>query len=159
MNRGVRFLATAAGSFVIYLLLADSLQPEELAAGGAVAIIAALLMVRYSPLSGKIFHPARIIKALVYFPYFLWKMVVANLQIASIVLRPALPIHPTIVRESSTLKTPEGLLLLTSSITLTPGTLSVDEKDGYVYVHQVSKADPDTKILKPFEKWLKGVTE
>lgn len=157
MNKGVRFVATAAGSFVIYLLLAGSLRPEELIAGAIVAVIAALIMSGYNPLNGKIFNPVRMAKALLYFPYFLWKMVVANLQIASIVLKPRLPISPAIIRERSSLKSPEGILILTSSITLTPGTLTVDEEDGDIFVHRVSESEE--KVLEPFERKLQGVTE
>jgi len=157
MNKGVRFISTAAGAFVIYLLLANSLEPAELIIGGIISISAALLMIRYTPLNGKIGNPVRLLKALAYLPFFTWKMILANLHIASIVLRPGLPVSPSIVREQSDLKTPEGLLLLTSSITLTPGTLSVDEEDGSVYIHVVSETDK--KILGPFEKRLKGVTE
>ena len=91
MNKVTGFIATAFAGFIIYLLLALPLSTAELIMGGAVALLSAGLMIRLAPLQLKMFNPLRIIRGLVYFPYFFYKMVQANLQIASVVLRPSLP--------------------------------------------------------------------
>lgn len=164
MNKLLRFTATAVISFVIYLLLTASLGWEEILFGIGVALVAALLVARYLPIHIGALNPVRIVKAIVYLPYFLWKMVEANLKLALIVIRPSLPIRPSVVEGTTDLKSAEGKLFLTSSITLTPGTLTVDVDDERVFVHCVTADERETndakgQILVPFEKRLRGVTE
>lgn len=164
MNKFLRFAATAVISFVIYLLLTASVGLPEILFGIGVALIAALLVGRYLPIRIGALNPLRIVKAIVYLPIFFWKMVEANVKLALVVLSPSLPIAPSIVKGRTTLASGEGKLFLTSSITLTPGTLSVDVDGDEVYVHCVTARDGEREhteetILVPFEKRLKGVTE
>lgn len=164
MRAVARFAATAVVSFLLYLLLTGSVAGAELIAGAVIALVAAALMSALPPLGSGILNPARIARAVAYLPYFLWKVVEANLSLAWIVIRPSLPIAPSVVRAKTSLASAPGKLLLTSSVTLTPGTLSVDVDGDDIYIHCVTAddrllADPSTAILAPFEKRLKGVTE
>lgn len=160
----IRFLATSAVALGIYLLITMSVEAEELFIGIGVALLTGLIVVRFIPVKLQTFNPLRIARAIVYAPVFIWKMIVANLQIASIVLRPKLRIKPSILRARSDLSTPEGKLILTSSITLTPGTLSVDVKNNRIYVHVVNAdftedSEAKKRILMPFEKHIRGITK
>jgi len=164
MNKLLRFAATALVSFVIYLLLTASVALPEILFGIGVALIAALLVGKFLPIRIGALNPVRIAKAVVYLPVFFWKMVEANLKLALIVLRPSLPIAPSVVKGRTLLGSGEGKLFLTSSITLTPGTLTVDVEGDDVYVHCVTatageRERTEETILVPFEKRLKGVTE
>jgi multicomponent Na+:H+ antiporter subunit E len=164
MNRALRFAATAAAGFVAWLLLAGTLDPAELDLGAAAGLLAAGLLGRSTPVGRGLFNPLRLLRALAYAPVFAWKMIVANLEIAAIVVRPRLRVRPALVRARSDLATPEGMLMLSSSITLTPGTLSVDAVDGELYVHWVAAAateDAEVKrqVLQPFEGHVKGIVE
>ena len=162
MSGFVRFIATAAACFVIYLLISLPLSPGELPAGIGIAVLISILMSRYLPINGKLFNPLRILRAVIYLPVFIWKMVAANLQIAAVVIRPRLAVSPSIVKGKTGLATKGGKLILTSSITLTPGTLTVDVNEDDVFVHVVKKEkaeDPEKDILKPFEKHIGGITE
>lgn len=164
MNRFLRFAATALISFVIYLLLTASVGLWEIVFGVGVASIAALLVAKFMPIHAGALNPVRIAKALVYLPYFLWKMVVANVKLALVVVNPSLPIHPSIVKARTDLRSGEGKLFLTSSITLTPGTLTVDVDEQDIYVHCVTAGEdevehPKETIFAPFEKKIRGVTE
>ena len=162
MSGIVRFIATAVACFVIYLLLSLPLSPGELPAGIGIAVLISILMSRYLPINGKLFNPVRIIRFLIYLPVFIRKMIAANLQIAAIVIRPKLAVSPAIVKGKTGLATKEGKLFLTSSITLTPGTLTVDVNEDDVFIHVVKKGkaeDPEKDILGPFEKHIGGITE
>ncbi len=164
MNKLLRFAATAVISFVIYLLLTASVGLPEILFGIGVALIAAGLVGKYLPIRIGALNPVRIVKAIIYLPVFLWKMIEANIKLALVVLNPALPIAPSIVKGKTKLASGEGKLMLTSSITLTPGTLSVDVQGDEVFVHCVTAKEaererPEETILVPFEKRLKGVTE
>lgn len=101
-----------------------------------------------------------------YIPLFLWECFKANLDVAYRVMHPKLPIKPGIVKVKTTLKTDTALTFLANSITLTPGTLTVDiDKDNSVlYVHWINVKTEDvgsaTKIIvERFEKILTKIFE
>ncbi|MBU0694279.1 MAG: Na+/H+ antiporter subunit E, partial [Candidatus Omnitrophica bacterium] len=82
-----------------------------------------------------------------YLPVFLWEMIKANIDVAYRVLHPDLPINPGIVRVKTSLKSDTALTFLANSITLTPGTMSVDiDKDnGVLYIHWINVRTKDTQ--------------
>jgi multicomponent Na+:H+ antiporter subunit E len=68
------------------------------------------------------------------------EIVKANIHVALIVLNPKLPISPGIVRYKTPLKNTMSMVLLGNSITLTPGTLTLDiEHDNVMVVHALTK--------------------
>ncbi len=99
-----------------------------------------------------------------YLPIFLWECFKANLDVAYRVLHPRLPIYPGIVKVKVKLKTDTALTFLANSITLTPGTMSVDiDKDnGILYVHWIDVKTKDVEsatriIVDRFEEVLKKI--
>jgi multicomponent Na+:H+ antiporter subunit E len=83
-----------------------------------------------------------------YLMYLVYSIVVANLDVAYRVLHPKMPIDPKIIRFKSKLRTDVGKTSLANSITLTPGTITIDVKDENFYVHALSS--------KAAEDFLKG---
>ncbi len=164
MGKGLRFIATVFVAFIIYILLAIPLNWQEVVLGLLVALTSSFLMIRFLPFDLRVINPVRIAKALVYLRYFLWKMIQANLNIASIVIKRKLKIKASFVNRKTTMSTPEGKLFLTSSITLAPGKLSVDIKRDNVFIHCITsehRGEKETRkrILKPFEKYIREITE
>jgi len=111
-------------------------------------------------------HMERYLWFMHYVPIFLWEMFKANIDVAYRVSHPRLPIHPGIVKVKTSLKSATGLTFLANSITLTPGTLSVDidEKGGYIYVHWIDVRHKDVEkatedIVNRFERILKRIFE
>jgi len=112
-------------------------------------------------------HPLRYWYFLVnYLPIFIWECFKANIDVALRVLHPQLPINPGIVKVKTTLKTDTGLTFLANSITLTPGTLTVDiDKDkGFLYVHWINVKAKDIEgatkaVVERFEKILRKIFE
>ena len=103
---------------------------------------------------------------LYYIPLFTWECIKANIEVAYLVIHPGLPINPGIVKVKTTLKSDTGLTFLANSITLTPGTMSVDidEENGYLYIHWINVKDKDIEkateiIVKTFEDVLKRIFE
>ena len=112
----------------------------------------------------RLVNPIRIFWFIIYIPCLLWEIIKANFDVAYRVLHPALPIRPGIVKVKTTLKTDMGQTFLANSITLTPGTLTVDIIDDYLYVHwiNVKTDDPEkqTKIIVDrFEKIIRRIFE
>ena len=111
-------------------------------------------------------HPGRYLWFLYYIPIFVWECFKANIDVAYRVIHPDLPIHPGIVKVRTNLTSDTALTFLANSITLTPGTLTVDvdKENGYLYIHWIEVKDKDinkaTKlIVEKFEKILKRIFE
>lgn len=153
----VRLFATL---FLFWLLLSGSLAIESLAIGGLIAaLVAFALGANLSYLSGYRFTAASLVATVLYVGYFLLELVKANLAMATLVLKPSLPVRPAIVRVRTGLKNPIARLLLANSITLTPGTLSVEMKGEWLYIHWVvaeaTEVDAATRaIAAGFERYL-----
>jgi multicomponent Na+:H+ antiporter subunit E len=70
--------------------------------------------------------------------YWLWllkEIAKANVTVAKIVLSPRLPISPTVISVDASELPPVTQALLANSITLTPGTVSIDVDRGVIEVH------------------------
>ncbi|MGC1120797.1 MAG: Na+/H+ antiporter subunit E [Candidatus Methanofastidiosia archaeon] len=80
-------------------------------------------------------HPRRVFFFMVYIPALLWEIIKSNLDVAYRVLHPRMPINPGIVRVPVSLQSDYGKTLLANSITLTPGTLTLDVLGSNFYVH------------------------
>lgn len=146
--------------FVFWLWLNGSLEHDVISAGLGVALILTLLFRRQATiLSDFRLSPRALWATLGYVVFFLKELVKSNLNLAAIVLSPALPLKPGIVKVRTRLKSPMGRLMLANSITLTPGTLSVDLRDEWLYVHWVRMTADDVEtatqeIVAGFEAYL-----
>jgi multicomponent Na+:H+ antiporter subunit E len=111
-----------------------------------------------------IINPVRLFWFIVYLIYLLFHVVIANLDVAYRVLHPEMPIKPGIVKFKTSLKSDLAKTVLANSITLTPGTLTIDIIDDYYYVHWIYVRSIDEGIAKHgiihgFEKLLRRVFE
>ncbi len=151
------------GLWGVWLLLTAPWNSEEAAAGAAVAaLVAALPFSAASPLGDLRLGPRALATLVAYFFVFAKALVLSNLDVAFRVLHPRLPIAPGIVKVKTRLKTPLGRLLLANSITLTPGTITVEMRGEDIYVHWIKVADSDPEgataaIVGGFEKYLEVI--
>lgn len=146
-----------------WLLLNGSLAGDVVLAGVAAAAIVALAFTgNLSFLSEFRATPAAFGAALLYVPYFAKELVKANLSVARIVLTPRLPLNPGIVKVRTKLKSRMGRALLANSITLTPGTLTVEMDGEWLYIHWVTVDSPKlddatAAIVSGFERYLEAM--
>ena len=169
MRRIVLFLVALATWYLLswpYDFSAGVMDRQMLFAGLAFAILASLLFARVftrSPL--KMVSPVRWFWALVYLPVFFYYMLIANLDVVYRVIHPLMPIRPGIVKVRTSLRTESGRTALANSITLTPGTLTVDiTDDGVLYVHCINVRHTDVEaatadIVAKFEPLLARIFE
>lgn len=153
-------------SFLIWYLLAwpydirgRSMDWQMLAAGLVFALAACLLFVEvFTRFPHKFFAPVRYFWALVYLPLLFYYMLAANLDVVYRVVHPRLPIRPGIIKVKTSLTSESGRTALANSITLTPGTLTVDITDeGVLYIHWINVRDDEAaaaRIVGRFEKIL-----
>jgi multicomponent Na+:H+ antiporter subunit E len=77
--------------------------------------------------------------ALLYWPWLGWEIVKANLDVARRILDPRLPISPTVIRLKASQKSDLGRVIYANSITLTPGTVSIDIDGERIEVHALTR--------------------
>lgn len=70
-----------------------------------------------------------------YIPWLIWQIIVASLQVAYVVLHPKMPIDPALIKFETKLPTMGSKVILGNSITLTPGTITLQIKDDDFLVH------------------------
>ncbi len=155
-------------AFIVWLLLNWIPDWQHIITGLFIAVFVAYM-------TGDLFirkphvlsHPERYFYFIfLYIPIFMWECFKANIDVAYRVLHPSLPIKPGIVKVKTTLKSDTGLTFLANSITLTPGTLSVDidVERGILYVHWINVKTKDIeaatqKIVSRFEGILHKIFE
>jgi multicomponent Na+:H+ antiporter subunit E len=86
-----------------------------------------------------------------YVPWLIYQIVVANLHVAYLILNPKV-IDPRIVRFKTRLKSQFSMVTLGNSITLTPGTITMDITDGEFVVHALSKKVADDILSGEMER-------
>jgi len=160
MARSWHLIMMWATLMLFWVLLNGSLAPEVLLVGAAAAIIiGALFRSGLAVTSEFRFTPAALLTAPAYVAFFLKELIRSNLRLAAIVLSPSLPLHPGIVKVRTKLQSRMGRLLLANSITLTPGTLTVEMDGEWLYVHWVTVEHEDIEsatasIVAGFERYL-----
>lgn len=84
-------------------------------------------------------------RGLIYWPWLLWQIVLSALRVTRLILDPRLPISPTLVRVDALQKTTVGLVTYANSITLTPGTISVEAsaRGNCLWVHALERSSAD----------------
>lgn len=103
---------------------------------GVISIITVIgLCYRMRILDDETVPYARTPTVLTYFVWLFKEIVKANVEVLSAVMSPELEVSPTIVKVPSTQKTGMGKTMFANSITLTPGTVSVELEDGEILVH------------------------
>ncbi len=164
MARLIPILIAIGPLWLLWIAFTGSTDPQELGVGLVAAILVAIVAggEPFSTATFRIFHPKRFLYALAYVPYLAWAIVRSNLDVARRVLSPSLPINPGIVRVRTRLTSPVGRTVLANSITLTPGTLTVDICDDELCIHwvdvQSENIDEATReIVSGFEKYLEVI--
>ena len=145
---------------LFWVMLMGSLTSDGLLVGVLVSLgIAVLFRDGLSFFTEFRATPEAFVAGLKYYGYFLKELVKSNLKLTAIVLSPDLPIRPGIVKVRTRLKSRMGRLMLANSITLTPGTLTVEVDGEWFYVHWVTVESDDidaatAEIVAGFERYL-----
>ena len=161
----MRYITVFILSLLFWMLITFRFTLPNLIVGSVAAIICSAIFARYYFHNVyKFLQPVRYFWFIIYLFVFLWACIKANLDVAYRVLHPAMPIRPGIVRVKTTLKSEFARTLLANSITMTPGTITVDIIDDDMYIHwiYIRSEDPEvyTKIITgTFEKFIKKIVE
>ena len=126
----------ALALFAFWLLLSASYEAAHVISG---AVIAGVVM--WLNPAGK--APARRVSwlaALSYLPWLLGRILKSGFHVSRLILTPSLPIEPRLIRQKTGLMSDGELVTLGNSITLTPGTITVEVAPGELLVHAIDEA-------------------
>lgn len=136
----LQFIAMFGVSYLFYLTLAwfgSALDFVTGAIGAAIVGVALSRVTLTQPLPPR--RTARqLLRFAVYVPYLLWEVTKANISIARVILSPRMPIEPSVVRFRAAVWGGLPVTTLANSITLTPGTLTIDVGNREFVVHTLT---------------------
>ncbi len=149
---------------LLWVLLTGSIAVDELIAGVIVAAVVSLISAPYITIfDGIRYSPMALISVFTYLGYFFIALIRANFDMARRVLSPSLPISPELLEVETHLESKLGQMLLANSITLTPGTLSVELRHNRILVHWIAAPEEGVSleqatkdIATGFEKHISG---
>ena len=159
-NKLSRFITSWFFLMLVWIAFTSTYATQELLTGAFVSGIIALFSVPFFTCCDlSLFHPIKIVYMIWFIIVFIKALILSNLDVARRVISPALPINPGIVEFKTQLKTNFGKMVLANSITLTPGTLTIDVIDDVFYIHwiDVQTTNPEdafTHLAESFEKIL-----
>ena len=126
---------------LLWLLLSGHFSDPLLLALGAASVLLVVFIALRKEVSDPEGHPIHmILRLLVYWPWLLKEIVVANVDVAKAILRSPMAIDPTVFTVRGTQKSELARVIYANSITLTPGTVTVDLEDDLLTVHALTKA-------------------
>ena len=74
----------------------------------------------------------------IYIPWLIWQIIAASLQVAYVVISPRMPLDPCLIKFKTKLKKYTARAILGNSITLTPGTITIDISGDEFIVHALT---------------------
>lgn len=148
-----RFAATFLLVLIVWIVLTHSLEPFDIAVGVALSLaisfISRHLLSRDTPRI--VLHPVRWAWIIVYIAVMIYVEAKAHLDVMARVFTGK--IRPAMVKVPVEFKSQLGKTLLGNSITLTPGTLTVDARDDRKFFVHVLAYRRDMDIGKIFRKF------
>lgn len=128
---------------VFWVLLSGMFTPFLLAAGLGAALATALFARRMEIADREGLPLHLTLAAVTYWPWLVKEILKSGWQVARIVLDPRLPVSPTLVRFKPSQQSTLGLVTHANSITLTPGTVTVEADHDEFLVHALTREGGD----------------
>jgi multicomponent Na+:H+ antiporter subunit E len=152
------FLITTIVMFAFWILLSGEFTFILITSGVVASLITAYLS--HDIFVGKAdlkTETGRVFKFIVYIPWLLWEIILANVEIAYLVLSPKPLVDPQLVRFKNDLKTDLGVVTLAHSITLTPGTVTVEANKEEFVIHAIWQKSADGIISGEMQRKVKKI--
>ena len=122
----------------VWLLLSGHYDATLMTYGALSCALVVALVAHLGILDGEALPVHLGIRPFLYVPWLMKEIILSNLSVARVILDPKLPIHPRILRVEASQKTDVGQVIYANSITLTPGTVTLDIRNGRLLVHALT---------------------
>ncbi len=157
----MRVVRAAVPLMLFWLAITGSLKLVDVALGVVFSLILGVWAARY--LWGEDAPVLTLRQAGRFVPYFgrlLWDIVVASVQVAEVVLDPRMPMAPIVIAHRTSFSRDVSRVAFANSITLTPGTLTVDVEGNTFYIHciderfadDIASGNLERRIMRVFER-------
>jgi len=142
--------------FLVWIAFTNSLDVQQLTLGFILSIIVAKFFT--TPEDINFFSLVK--KYIRFIPFFIKELILANIEIMKIILSKKIDIDPVVIKLKTTLDNDYDKLLLANSITLTPGTITLQLEENDIYVHVLDKKGQEeeyfqSSIIEKAEKFIK----
>ncbi len=134
------FASSVVVSYIFWLVLSGHYTPTLMIIGAVSSVAVVALSSRMAVIDRE-GHPIYLlVRASWYWPWLVWQIIKSGVDVSRIILSPSLPISPTLINVKATQKSVVGVVTYANSITLTPGTVSVEVEDDEITVHAITRA-------------------
>lgn len=160
----MRLLTISLTLFGYWLVLSGHYTTWLVGSGAVLSVVVVAFCFKKGITDAEGFPIEVLPRALIYWPWLGVQMALSALNVARIILAPRLPISPSMVRVDARQKTSVGLATYANSITLTPGTISVEvsERGKAIWVHAITKdgaAGFEDDEMNARVAWMEGGAE
>lgn len=139
----MRNLATFVLLFAVWLLWSGHTEPLLIGLGVASCALVVWLSAKMELVDEEAYPFHLSLKLLGYIPWVLWQVVITNFDAARIILHPKLPIHSHLIRLNVNQRTSLGQVIHANTITLTPGTVTLDVRNNTFLIHALTREAAD----------------
>jgi multicomponent Na+:H+ antiporter subunit E len=135
----MRLASLAVVLFLLWLALSGHYTTFLVGAGAACAVLCVFIAARMGVVDTE-GHPVNLVRgAVTYFPWLWWEIAKSGWAVSKLILRPRLPISPTMTQVPASQRTAVGIATYANSITLTPGTITTGVKGNVLTVHALTR--------------------
>jgi multicomponent Na+:H+ antiporter subunit E len=147
--------------FAFWLVLTGSFAPLDLVLGAVFSLLLGLWSARALwPEDAPLASVKQAVRFLLYIPHLLVSVLFAAIQVAEVVLDPRMPISPVLVRHRAVFSREVSRVTFANSITMTPGTLTVDVDGDTFHIHclaerfaaDIANGDLERRVSRVFEE-------
>ena len=141
----MRLVAISVTLFIYWLALSGHYETWLVVSGAVLSVLVVAFCLFKGITDEEGFPIEKLPRALLYWPWLGWRMALSALNVARLILHPRLPISPTMVKVDALQKSAVGLTAYANSITLTPGTISVEvsEQGMAIWVHAITRENAE----------------
>ena len=152
----MRLILIVIALFAYWLLLSGHYAPWLVISGGVLSMAVVVFCWTKGITDAEGFPIGLTFRGLIYWPWLLWQIVLSALRVTRLILSPALPISPTLVKVDAQQKTAVGLVTYANSITLTPGTISIEasERGKCIWVHAIEREGAEGFEDDEMNRWV-----
>ena len=141
-----RTLSLFAVLYGTWLLLSGIWEPFLMISGAVACLLVVVIAHRMDVIDGE-GHPIGLTwRALLYYPWLFWQIVLSNIQVLRLVLHPRLPISPVSGWVAAGQRSSVGLVTFANSINLTPGTVALTVMEDRIHVHALTQGGFDDLV-------------
>ena len=153
----MRLILMTLTLFGYWLLLSGHYDTWLVASGGVLSVAVVIFCLFKGILDAESFPAERLARAALFWPWLGWQMALSALNVARIIVDPRLPISPTMVKVNSEAESAVGITTYGNSITLTPGTISVEvsEAGRAIWVHAITREGAEGFADDPINHWVR----